>query len=101
VAQQQQAAQNQQLQNLLAGQLLQQQQQQNLLAAAAMQAGSGLLGYDELCKSAAGVDASALAPWMMEAAAASRPPLRPMRRLQAESGVCNRPLHKYRHCSEF
>jgi hypothetical protein len=81
VAQQQQAAQNQQLQNLIASQLLQQQQQQNLLAAAAVQASSGLLGLEELCKPAAGVDASSLAPWMMEAAAASRPPLRPMRRM--------------------
>jgi hypothetical protein len=81
--QQQQAAQNQQLQSMLASQLLlqQQQQQQNLLAAAAAQAGTGLLGLEELCKPAGGVDASALAPWMMEAAAASRPPLRPMRRL--------------------
>jgi hypothetical protein len=79
VAQQQQAAQTEQLQNLLASQLLQQQQQNLLAAAAAVQGGSGLLGLEELCKP--GVDASSLAPWMMEAAAASRPPLRPMRRL--------------------
>eukprot|EP00878_Enallax_costatus_P012598 GHUV01013157.1.p1 GENE.GHUV01013157.1~~GHUV01013157.1.p1 ORF type:complete len:745 (+),score=296.48 GHUV01013157.1:610-2844(+) len=87
----QQAVQSQQLQ-LLAAQLQQQQQQQNLLAAAqqvaaaqqqqrqAAAVGGGGLGLEDLCRAAGAVDAAALAPWMMEAAAASRPPLRPSQR---------------------
>lgn len=84
-AAQQQAAQSQQLQ-LLASQL-QHQQQQNLLAAAqqvaaqqqqaAAAAAAGVLGLDDLCRPAGAVDATALTPWMTEAAAAARPPLRP------------------------
>eukprot|EP00879_Flechtneria_rotunda_P005744 GHRR01006045.1.p1 GENE.GHRR01006045.1~~GHRR01006045.1.p1 ORF type:complete len:810 (+),score=341.24 GHRR01006045.1:739-3168(+) len=82
--------QNQQLQNLLASQL-QQQQQRELLAAAQQivhsqqmlqqqQLGNSMLGVDDLCRPAGAVDANVLAPWMLEAAAASRPPLRPARR---------------------
>jgi hypothetical protein len=91
--QQQQVAQNQQQQNLLLARLhqLQQQQQvqqqQNLLVAAAAAAGqqqaqqqlqSGMLRLDGNMAGAG--EAAQLAPWMMDSNAASRPPLRPIRR---------------------
>jgi hypothetical protein len=91
--QQQQAAQNQQQQNLLLARLqqLQQQQQQqaqqNLLAAVAagqqqaQQMQSGLLRLDDFVRMNSAAEASQLAPWMLDGnPAASRPPLRPIRR---------------------
>lgn len=67
---QQQAAQAQQL-HILATQLQQQQQV----------ATAGTLGLEGQCRPAAGIDAAALGPWMVDAATAARPPPRPMRRI--------------------
>lgn len=82
------AQQEQQLHSLLASQLLLQQHQHNGIGMASQQqqqqghlAGGGVLGFDDLCRPAGAVDAAALTPWMMEAAVAARPPLRPARRL--------------------
>lgn len=93
--QQQQAAQNQQQQNLLVARLQQlqqqaqqQQAQQNLLAAAAagqqqaQQLQSGLLRLDDFVRMNGAPDPAQFSAWMLDGnmPAASRPPLRPIRR---------------------